>query len=101
MWLQRTVMFPSLHSTIRAVLDSDEWTKTQFILEPLAFPQIALDLNNHGKRYIDQLSYLTRTFTFYIDKEYREIVQTSPTQHQSVFCPNTNIMSRGGKTKNS
>ena len=93
MWLQRSVMFPSLHSTIRGVLDSDVSTITQFILEPLAFPQIALDFKNHGKRFIDQLSYLTRTFAFYIDREYKIIVQASPTQQQPVFSPYTNSLS--------
>ena len=90
MWLQRSVMFPCLHSTIRGVLDSDESIKTQFILEPLAFPQIALDYENHGKRFIEQLSYLTRTFAFYMDREYKKITQTSPTQQQSVFGSYTN-----------
>ena len=93
MWLQRSVMFPSLHSIIRGVIDSDESTITQFILEPLAFPQIALDSNNHGKRFIEQLSYLTRTFAFYIDRDYKKIVQTSPTQHQSVLSLDTNSLS--------
>jgi hypothetical protein len=40
MWLERTVMFPELHSTILEVLKSDENLKVQFILEPLAFPQL-------------------------------------------------------------
>ena len=93
MWLQRTVMFPSLHSTIREILDSDESTKTQFILEPLAFPQIAQDFNNHGQRFIDQLSYLTRTFAFYIDREYKKIVLAPPTQNQPLTCTNTNTYS--------
>ena len=93
MWLQRSVMFPSLHSIIRGVFDSDVSTITQFILEPLAFPQIALDSNNHGKRFIEQLSYLTRTFAFYIDRDYKKIVQTSPTQHQSVLRLDTNLLS--------
>ena len=39
MWLERSVMFPTLHSTIRDVLDSTILTKVPFILEPLAFPQ--------------------------------------------------------------
>ena len=93
MWLQKSVMFPSLHSTIREILDCDESTKTQFILEPLAFPQIANDFLNHGQRFIEQLSYLTRTFAFYIDREYRKIILTSPTQHQPLSLTKTNAYS--------
>ena len=38
MWLNRSVMFPTLHATIRSVLSSDEQTRAQFVLEPFAFP---------------------------------------------------------------
>ena len=75
MWLERTVMFPSLHATIRDILVSDENQKVQFILEPLAFPEIFKSFKIHGNRFLGQLSYLTRTFAFYIDKEYRNIVK--------------------------
>ena len=70
MWLERTVMFPVLHYTIRDVLGSDENIKVQFILEPLAFPLLSNCLKFYGQRFIDQLSYITRTFVFYIDREY-------------------------------
>ena len=72
MWLERSVMFPTLHSTIRDVLTSNEATKVQFILEPLAFPQLANCFQIHGQRFIEQLSYLTRTFAFYIHREYQK-----------------------------
>ena len=75
MWLERSVMFPTLHSTIRDVLVSDEATKVQFILEPLAFPQLANCYYLHGQRFIEQLSYLTRTFAFYIHREYQKILK--------------------------
>ena len=77
MWLERTVMFPALHSTIRDVLGSDENIKVQFILEPLAFPLLSNCLKFYGQRFIDQLSYSTRTFVFYIDREYRKITNLS------------------------
>ena len=72
MWLERSVMFPALHSTIRDVLDSNEATKVQFILEPLAFPLLFHCFKIHGQRFIEQLSYLIRTFAFSIDKEYKK-----------------------------
>ena len=75
MWLERSVMFPSLHAFIRDTLNSDEDQKVQFILEPLAFPEIFESFKIHGYRFIEQLSYLTRTFVFYIDKEYKSIVK--------------------------
>ena len=75
MWLDRSVMFPSLHVTIRDILASDENQKVQFILEPLAFPDIFQSFKIHGNRFIQQLSYLTRTFVFYIDREYRNVVK--------------------------
>merc|ERR1711942_221555 len=74
MWLKKSVMYPALHATIRNVLESDdETTKVQFILEPLAFPQVAASAQMHGMRFIEQLAYLTRTFAFYMHREYNEI----------------------------
>ena len=75
MWLERSAMFPSLHANIRDILDSDEDQIVQFILEPLAFPEIFESFRIHGNIFIQQLSYLTRTFAFYIDKEYKTIVK--------------------------
>ena len=75
MWLEKSVMFPTLHSTIREVLDSTEATKVQFILEPLAFPELASLAKVHGQRFVEQVSYLTRTFAFYIHREYQSIIK--------------------------
>ena len=75
MWLERSVMFPTLHSTIRNILKSDESTITQFILEPLAFQELLTNSHIHGNQFIQQLSYLTRTFAFYIDKEYKKLLK--------------------------
>ena len=69
-WLHDTVMFPSLHSTIRSVLAAGESQITQFVLEPLTFPEIMADIQNAGPHYIAQLMYLTRTFAFYIHRDY-------------------------------
>ena len=88
MWLERSVMFPTLHSTISNVLTSNEATKVQFILEPLAFPQLANCFQIHGQRFIEQLSYLTRTFAFYIHREYQKILKVEKTKsHQTESLP--------------
>ena len=79
MWLENTVMFPTLHSIVRDILLADEFTITQFILEPLAFPQLADCHKIHGEGFIKQLSYLTRTFAFYLHREYSKIKKSPPT----------------------
>ena len=86
MWLERSVMFPALHSIIREVLNSHESLKVQFILEPLAFPNIAKLTKLYGQQFIEQLSYLTRTFAFCIHKEYEKIlklIKDNPQPHPS------------------
>ena len=97
MWLERSVMFPALHSTIRDVLDSNEATKVQFILEPLALPLLFQCFKIHGQRFIEQLSYLTRTFAFSVDKEYRKIVklakESPPLSQPAYNVVNSNLIS--------
>ena len=56
MRLEKTVMFPALHSTIKEVLKSDESSKVQFIIEPLALPQLAAMSTLYGSTFIEQLS---------------------------------------------
>ena len=60
MWLERTVMFPGLHQSIRNILEADPTDIVQFILEPLAFPLILADYQTHGSHFAHQLSYLTK-----------------------------------------
>ena len=74
MWLERSVMFPNLHATIRAVLSSHSEDITQFILEPLAFPSIQEDARTHGDHYIQLLSYMIRTFAFYMNRNYKQLM---------------------------
>ena len=50
MWLEKSVMFPTLHATIRNVLVSNERTILQFILEPLVFPDLYACSKVHGQR---------------------------------------------------
>ena len=72
MWLDKSVMFPTLHSTIRQVIASTPNTIVQFVLEPLAFPLILADFTSHGEQFSHQLSFLTRTFAFYMHKQYKK-----------------------------
>ena len=87
MWLDRSVMFPTLHATVRAVLASaDHNVITQFILEPLAFALISADFKTHGEHFAQQLSYMTRTFTFFMHREYQKLIKqlnnpTPPANH--------------------
>ena len=82
MWLERTVQFPSLHSLILSVLKSPESVKVQFILEPMAFPLIIFLFQQHGHPIIEQVSYITRTFAFYIHKEKQKILGNWPSKKQ-------------------
>ena len=75
MWLERTVMFPGLHQSIRDILVADPTDIVQFILEPLAFPQILADYRTHGSHFGHQLSYLTRTFAFSVHQQYQKLVK--------------------------
>ena len=39
------------------------------------FPRIFVQFYAHVNRFIEQLSYLTRTFAFYVDEKYRKLVK--------------------------
>ena len=95
MWLEHTVMFPSLHATIRKVLESPADIVVQFVLEPLAFKDILSDFKSLGTQYAHQLSYLTRTFAFNMHREYQRLIKSTkdPTQYQVMNQPHTNPLS--------
>ena len=85
MMLEKSVMFPPLHATVREVLDSSEEQIVKLILEPLSLPVLYHFSKVHGARFIAQLSYLSRTFAFYIDRQYKQVLKqlkTSPSQHR-------------------
>ena len=78
MWLDKSVMYPSLHGTIRAVLASaDPTIVVQFVLEPLGLPLVLADYLSHGEQYARQLSYLTRTFAFYMHRKYQKLLNSN------------------------
>ena len=95
MWLEQTVMFPSLHAAILKVLESPADIVVQFVLEPLAFKDILSDFKSHGIQYAHQLSYLTRTFAFNMHREYQRLIKSTndPTQYQVGNQPHTNPLS--------
>ena len=88
MWLDKSVMFPSLHSTIRQVLASAPEIIVQFVLEPLAFPPILADFKSHGDQFSHQLAYLTRTFAFYMHNQYKLNLKLYNDQTKAVTNPN-------------
>ena len=95
MWLERTIMFPTLHATIRAVLESPDHIIVQFVLEPLAFPDILTDFVSHGVHFAHLLAYLTRTFAFCMHRDYQRLIkqQDNPTHQQVMSMFDTNISS--------
>ena len=95
MWLEHTVMFPSLHATIRKVLESPADIVVQFVLEPLAFKDILSDFKSLGTQYAHQLSYLTRTFAFNMHREYQRLIKSTndPPEYQVINQPHTNPLS--------
>ena len=67
-------MFPSLHAAIRAVLASDPADIVQFVLEPLALPSVLEDVMLYGNHFLKHISYMTRTFAFYMHKQYKQLL---------------------------
>ena len=75
MWLDHTVMFPSLHANIRELLESPVDIIVQFVL--CAHYHL----------------YLTRTFAFNMYREYHRFIKTlnDPTLHQVLSQLRTNL----------
>ena len=88
MWLEKSVMFPNLHATIRAVLASTPSTIVQFVLEPLDLPLILADFLSLGENYAQQLSYLTRTFAFYMHRKYQKLLKLLNDPPENLNNPN-------------
>ena len=89
MWLERSVMYPSMHAVIRSVLSSEPADIVQFVLEPLSLPILLEDYITHGDNFIRQLSYMTRTFAFYMQRQYKQL------QSQHYSTPPTNASNLG------
>ena len=75
--LSETVMFPTLHSCLKDIFSADESTITSFFLEPLTFPDIMHDATTIGYQFIQTISYISRTFLFYIHREYVMCLKTN------------------------
>ena len=101
MWLEKSVMFPVLHATIQSVLSSAAPTIVQFVLEPLAFPSIFEEFLKLGNQFAQQLSYLTRTFAFYMDRQYKNLIKeyNNPTPPNEIdLTDSTNSIYFAAKT---
>ena len=96
MWLDKSVMFPTLHSTIRQVLASTPNIIVQFVLEPLAFPSILADFTSQGEQFSHQLSFLTRTFAFYMHNQYKKNLKAYNDQPNTLTLTNTIYFSAPG-----
>ena len=75
MCLKRTVMFPVLHQTVKDVLNSNEETKVQFFLEPLSFHAVRGAALSYGPQFVQTTCYITRTFVFWMNREYKKASQ--------------------------
>ena len=82
--LSETVMFPTLHSCLKDIFSADESTITSFFLEPLTFPDIMHDATTIGYQFIQTISYISRTFLFYIHREY---VMCLKTNYSNISAP--------------
>ena len=69
MWLGKSKEFPLLQDLVRKILQATSDLYLQFILEPMAFPDIVSWFREIGQPLIDTVCYMTRTFAFYIHKE--------------------------------
>ena len=68
-------------------------------MEPFAFPDLVTDFQSFGDRFIKQVSYLTRTFAFYIDREYKRIlkeVELGPSFDSDINPTNNFLISAAG-----
>ena len=76
MMQSESAQFPRLHHTVQQALASnDETIVTQFILEPLAFPEVRLDFYSLGDDFARKLAFMTRTFAFSIYREYMKLLK--------------------------
>ena len=69
MFFDNSVMFPSFFQFLLRLDKSLPDVKIQFILNPLAFPEIMDILDLHGQPLHDHIMYLTRTYAYYIYRQ--------------------------------
>ena len=92
-------MYPSMHAVIRSVLSSEAADIVQYVLEPLALPSLFEDYTTHGDNFIRQLSYMTRTFAFYMQRQYKQLQSqqySTPSIHDHNKSINFSVSGRRG-----
>ena len=95
MMLDRTVQYPRLHAIIQQVLLSCAKVRTQFILEPMALAQVVTLYQDYGQPLVDLISYITRTYAFYIHREKHLIMGTWPGhQQKSTIDRGTSVITK-------
>ena len=69
MFFCNSVMFPSLYQFLSKLDKSVPEAMMQFILDPLAIPEVLDILTIHGQPLFDHIMYLTRTFAYYMYRQ--------------------------------
>lgn len=69
MWLARTENIPQLHGLVCHVLASSVSTQVQFILDPMAFPEIVSLAQVHGSPLLELVFFMTRTYAYSIHRQ--------------------------------
>ena len=84
MCLKHTVMFPVLHQTVKDVLNCNEETKVQFFLEPMSFHAVKSAALTYGPQFLQTTCYITRTFVFWMNREYKKLSQITVTNTHKI-----------------
>ena len=69
MFFENSVMFPAFFQFLLRLDKSLPDVKIQFILNPLAIPEVLDILDLHGQPLHDHIMYLTRTYAYYIYRQ--------------------------------
>ena len=69
MFFDTSVKFPALFQLLLRLDKSLPDVKIQFILDPLAIPEVLEMLDLHGQPLLDHIMYLTRTYAYYIYRQ--------------------------------
>ena len=75
MFYSNSVQFPALFSFLLRLEKSPSGTKMQFILDPLAIPEVVDVLHILGQPALQHIMYLGRTFAYYLYRE-KQITST-------------------------
>ena len=74
MFFDNSVMFPSLFEFLLKLEKSLPEVKMQFILDPVAIPEVLDMLAMHGQPQLDHIIYLSRTYAYYMYRQKQILV---------------------------